>query len=62
MLGWCNVGMFKCLVPELGQGNGQELIKGISGDGSGVQIVIRILMNPSPGAVPGTCPKAPGLG
>lgn len=54
--------MVKCSVPELGQGNGQELIKGISRDGSEVQIVIRILMNPSPGAVPGTCPKAPGLG
>lgn len=59
-----NVGMLS--VPEIGtefsRGNGQELIKGISGDGLGAQIVIRIQMNFSPGAVPGTCPKAPGLG
>lgn len=69
VLGRWNVGMLECWIiisPEMGTefspGNRQELINGISGDGLGAQIVIRIQMNPSPGAVPGTCPKAPGLG
>lgn len=54
-------GMLECSQSR-SRGNGREFINGISGDGAGAQIVIRTQTIPGPGAVPGSCPKAPGLG